>query len=146
MWIQLPLRASDSDCVCVEKMDSTYERLALAHMAHMVHVLHHAKARETAITPLPIPMRWSGMSDNWDEDIPSEGMKAKMKRKCHVSFLFFFSFFLLGRGDSLDYQSVLYFIFRIGPGVGVDHESRVGVGAGTAPPRLRSPDCCKRNC
>ena len=81
------------------------------------------------------------VSDNWDEDIPSEGMKAKINRKCHVSL-----FFLLGRGDSLDYQSVLYFIFRIGPGVGVDHESRVGVGAGTAPPRLRTPDCCKRNC
>ena len=26
------------------------------------------------------------MSDNWDEDIPSEGMKAKIKRKCRVSF------------------------------------------------------------
>ena len=125
-------------------MDSTYERLAQAHMAHMVHVPHHGKARETAITPLPVPMRWSGISDNWDDDIPSEGMKAKIKRKYHVSF------FLLGRLDSLDYQSVLYFIFRIGPGVGdgvgVDHESSVGVGAGTAPPRLRTPDCCKRNC
>ena len=26
------------------------------------------------------------MSDNWDKDHPSEGMKAKVNRKCHVSF------------------------------------------------------------
>ena len=26
------------------------------------------------------------MRDNWDEDLPSEGMKAKVNRKCHVSF------------------------------------------------------------
>ena len=55
--------------------------------------------------------------------------------------------FLLGRGDSLDYLSVIYFIFRIGhgvgvgvgAGVGVDQNPGVGVGVGvgTAPPRLR---------
>ena len=26
------------------------------------------------------------MSDNWDKDLPFEGMKAKVNRKCHVSF------------------------------------------------------------
>ena len=26
------------------------------------------------------------MSDNWDKDLPSEGMKAKDNRKCHASF------------------------------------------------------------
>ena len=26
------------------------------------------------------------MSDNWDKDLPSEGMKAKVNRKCHLSF------------------------------------------------------------
>ena len=36
--------------------DGQYERLALTHMAHMVQVLHHSKVRETAITPLPIPI------------------------------------------------------------------------------------------
>ena len=25
-------------------------------------------------------------SDNWDKDLPSEGMKAKVNRKCHLSF------------------------------------------------------------
>ena len=54
---------------------------------HMVQVIHHVNVRETAITPLPILMRWSGMSENWDKDLPSEGMKAKVNRKCHVSFV-----------------------------------------------------------
>ena len=74
----------------------------------------------------------AGMSDNWDKDLPSEAMKAKVNRIYHVSF------FRLDGGDSLDYLSVIYFIFRIGPGVGagVDQEPGVGVGAGvgTAPP------------
>ena len=54
-------------------------------------------------------------------------------------------FFRLDGGDSLDFQSVIYFIFNIGPGVGVgvgvDQEPGVGagVGVGTAPPRLRTP-------
>ena len=26
------------------------------------------------------------MSENWDKNLPSEGMKAKVNRKCHVSF------------------------------------------------------------
>ena len=70
-------------------------------------------------------------------------MEAKVNRKCHVSF------FRLDGGDSLDYLSVIYVIFRIGPGVGVgvgagvgvDQEPGVGagVGVGTAPPRLRTP-------
>ena len=34
---------------------------------------------------------------------------------------------------------VIYFIFRIGPGVGVTQEPGVGVGVRTAPPRLRTP-------
>ena len=87
------------------------------------------------------------MSDNWDEDIPSEGMKAKINRKCHVSFL---SFFFCLDGEARLTIKVLFILFRIGPGVrvgvGVDYESGVGVEAGTAPPRLRTPDCCKRNC
>ena len=58
------------------------------------------------------------MRDNWGKDLPSEAIKANIKRKCHVSFS------RLDGGDLLDYQSVIYFIFRIGPGVGV------GVGAG----------------
>ena len=39
-------------------------------------------------------------------------------------------FFHLDGGDSLDYLSVIYFTFRIGPGIGVevDQEPRVGVG------------------
>ena len=70
-------------------------------------------------------------------------MKAKVNRKCHVSF------FRLGGGDSLDYSSVIYFIFRIEPGVGVGVGVVVGVdqkpgfgagaGVGTAPPRPRTP-------
>ena len=32
----------------------------------------------------------AGMSDNWDKDLPSEGRKAKVNRKCHVSFFFCF--------------------------------------------------------
>ena len=83
------------------------------------------------------------MSDNWDEDILSEGMKAKINRKCHV-------FFFCLDGEARLTIKVLLILFRIGPGVGfgvgVDHESGVGVGAVTAPPRLRTPDCCKRNC
>ena len=42
------------------------------------------------------------MSDNWDKDIPSEGMKVKVNRKCHVYF------FRVDGGDSLDYISVIY--------------------------------------
>ena len=57
-------------------------------------------------------------------------------------------FFPLDGGDSLDYLSVIYCIFRIGPGVGVgagvgvDQEPGVGVGVGvgTARPLLRTPD------
>ena len=51
-----------------------------------VQVLHHEMVRETATKPLSIPMRWSSMSDNWHKDLPSEGMKAKVNRKCLVSF------------------------------------------------------------
>ena len=60
------------------------------------------------------------MGDNLDKDLPSEGMKATVNRKCHVSF------FRLNGGDSLDYASFIYFIFCIGLEVGVG----VGVGAG----------------
>ena len=60
------------------------------------------------------------MRDNWDKDLPSEGMKARVNRKCHISF------FPPGGGDPLDYLSVTHVIFRIGPGpgpgVGVDQE------------------------
>ena len=62
----------------------------------------------------------------------------------------------LDGGDSLDYKSVIYFIFRrvgtgvgpgvgvgagVGAGVGVDREPGVGagVGVGRAPSRLRTP-------
>ena len=46
-------------------------------------------------------------------------------------------------GDSLEYSSVIYFTFRIEPGVGVDQEPGVGVdqepgvgvGVRTAPPQ-----------
>ena len=75
------------------------------------------------------------MSDNWDKDLPSEGMKAKVNRKCHVSFV------SLGRRR----LARLLKCYRIGPGVGVgvgvDQEPGVGVGVGvgTAPPRLRTP-------
>ena len=54
-------------------------------------------------------------------------------------------FFRLDGGDSLDYQSVIYFIFRVEPGVevgvgaGVGVDQKPGVGVGTAPPQLRSP-------
>ena len=59
------------------------------------------------------------MSDIWGKDLPSEGIKAKVNRKCHVSF------FRLDGPAALDYLSVIYFIFRIGPGpgVGVHQES-----------------------
>ena len=73
------------------------------------------------------------MRDNWDKDLPSEGMKAKVnsKRLCVFCCCFFFS---LDGGDSLDYLSVTYLIFRIGPGVGagfgVDQERGAGAGAG----------------
>ena len=70
-------------------------------------------------------------------------MEAKVIRKYYVSF------FRLDGGDSLNYLSVIYDTFRIGPGVGVgvgtgvgvDQEPGVGagVGVGTAPPRLRTP-------
>ena len=64
-------------------------------------------------------------------------MRAKVKRKCHVSFV------SLGRRR----LARLLKCYRIGPGVGVgagvgvDQEPGVGVGAGagTAPPRLRTP-------
>ena len=78
------------------------------------------------------------MDYNWDKDLPSEGMKAKLiAKKCHVSF------FRLRGGDLLEYLRAIYSIFQIGPGVGVgfDQKPGVGVGAGvrTAPPRLRTP-------
>ena len=77
------------------------------------------------------------MGDNWDKDLPSEGMGAKVNWKCHVSFV------SLGR-RRLARQLKCY---RIGPGVGVgagvgvdqDPGVGVGVGVGTAPPRLRTP-------
>ena len=82
------------------------------------------------------------MRDNWDKDIPPEGVKAKINSECHVSVS------RLDAGDSLDY-CVIYCTFRIGPGVGVgagvgvgvDQEPGVGAGFGvrTAPPRLRTP-------
>ena len=53
-------------------------------MTRRAQILHHAKVRETAITPLPIPMRRPGMSDNCEKDLPSEGLKARANRKCHV--------------------------------------------------------------
>ena len=80
------MHGSDSDCVRVKKW-TVYQRLALTHMKRMVQVLHHEKVRETAITPLPIPMRWLGISENWDKDLPSEGMKTKVNRTCHVCFV-----------------------------------------------------------
>ena len=46
-------------------------------------------------------------------------------------------FFCLDGGYSLDRHSVIYFILRIGPGVGVDQEPAVGVG--TAPLLLLAP-------
>ena len=57
-----------------------------------------------------------------------------------------FLLFRLDGEDSLNYLSVLYFMFRIGSGVrvgvgagvGVDQEPEVRVG--TAPPRLCTPD------
>ena len=78
------------------------------------------------------------MRDNWKKDLPSEGMKAKINRKYHV----FLS--RLDCGNSLDYYSVIRFIFPIRPGVGVgagasvgvNQEPGVGAGVGTAPPRL----------
>ena len=75
------------------------------------------------------------MRDHWDKDLPSEGMKPKINSKCHVSFS------RLDCGNSLDYYSVIHFIFRIGTGVGVDQGPGVaaGVGVGKAPPRLRTP-------
>ena len=53
------------------------------------------------------------MSDNWEKDLPPEGLKDKVNRKCPVSF------FRLDGGDLLDNLSIIYFIFRIEPGVGV---------------------------
>ena len=49
-------------------------------------------------------------------------------------------FIRLDGGDSLDYLSVISFIFRIGPGVGVGVGVGAGAGVGTAPPRLCTPD------
>ena len=71
---------------------------------------------------------------------PKEG---KPKSIGNVTFLLF----RLDDKDSLDFISVVYFIFCIGPGVGVgagvgvgvDQEPGVGIGVGTAPPRLRTP-------
>ena len=73
------------------------------------------------------------MSDNWDKDLRSKGMKAKANGKCHVSF------FSLERRRLVPLLN--YFIFRIGPGVGVGVgvDQEPGVGVGTAPPRLRAP-------
>ena len=52
------MRGSDSDWrLRVREEHGQYERLALRHMTHMVQVLHHAEVRETAITPLTIPIR-----------------------------------------------------------------------------------------
>ena len=51
----------------------------------------------------------TGMRDNWDKDLPSRGIKDKVNWKWHVSF------FRWDGGESLDYLSVIYFIFRIGP-------------------------------
>ena len=48
--------------------------------------LHHAKARETAITPLQISMRWSGMITGMKIFRPKEG---KPKSIGNVTFLFF---------------------------------------------------------
>ena len=33
------------------------------------------------------PDEISVMSDKWDKDLPSEGMRAKVNRRCHVSFV-----------------------------------------------------------
>ena len=69
-------------------------------------------------------------------------MKAKVNRKYDVSFFAW-------TAEILDYQSVIYLIFRIEPGVGVgvgagvgvDQKPGVGVGVGVgnASPRLRTP-------
>ena len=67
----------------------------------------------------------AGMSDNWDKGLPSKGMKAKVNRKCHVSF------FALTAETRSNIAVSFYLIFRIGPGI--------GVGVRTAPPRLRTP-------
>ena len=83
VWIQSLGR--DSDCVCMKKMHSASDPDEPDHLMGI------------ATTPLPIPMRWSGMSYNWDKDIPSEGMKSKVNRKYHVSF------FRLDCEDSFDY-------------------------------------------
>ena len=68
------------------------------------------------------------MSDNGDKDLPSEGSKEKVNRKCHVSF------FRLSSGDLLDCLSAICFIFVVGPGggarVGVDQKPGVGVRIG----------------
>ena len=60
------------------------------------------------------------MRDKWDKDLPPEGMKANINRRCHISFS------RLDCGNSLDYYRVIHFILRTGPGVRVG----VGVGAG----------------
>ena len=70
---------------------------------YIVEVLHHAKVRETAITPLPIP---TDMSDNWDKDLPYEGMKAKFNRKCHVSFFAWTA----GTRTTIKMLFILYFV------------------------------------
>ena len=78
------------------------------------------------------------MRDNWDKDLPSEGLKAKVDRKVCV-------FFFAWTAETRSTFKVVLFIFRIGPGVGVGVGAGVGVdqepgvGVGTAPPRLRTP-------
>ena len=71
------------------------------------------------------------MSDNWDKDLPFEGMIAKVNRKCHD--------FFLGRRRLARLKECYLFIVRFGPGVGVGADQEPGVGVGTPPPRLRCP-------
>ena len=68
--------------------DGQYVRLTLTHMPRMVQILHHAKVLETAITRLPNtdPNEMISIIANWDKDLASGGMKAKVNGKCHISF------------------------------------------------------------
>ena len=65
-------------------------------------------------------------------------MKAKVNRICHVSFFTWM-------GDSLDYLSVIYFTFRIGPGIGVEVDQEPRVGVGTAIEMASSRIVAERN-
>ena len=47
------------------------------------------------------------MRDNWNKDLPSERMKVKINRKCHVSFS------RLDGGDSPDYLSVIVILYFV---------------------------------